>query len=160
MFFWEKDQKCVWGQPARQCALSCEFSGKVVFLNLSCCWWGIHEMWAVAQRLHVKKYGAFTAHQSDWFYQNHLYPFSGGQESYIFKCLPYWEAEWDIKPHKLKKGYCPCTSPFYFLVVLPAIQLCSDHEHDATVWVFSHLQVEAKEGKAPWASDIKGRDGP
>lgn len=115
-FFEKKEQKCAWGQPASQHALSCEFSGKVIFLNLSCCWWGIHEMWAEAQRLHVKQYGAFAAHQSDWFYQNHLYPSSGGQESYICKCLPCWEAEWDIKPHKLKKDYCPCTSPFLFLL--------------------------------------------
>lgn len=59
MPFWccfkEKSKNCAWGQPASQCGLLCEFSGKITFLNLPCYRWGIHEMWEENQRLCIKQ---------------------------------------------------------------------------------------------------------
>lgn len=148
MLFWGKEQKCAWSQPASWCALSGEFSGKVTFLNIPCCWWGICETWAKAQRLHIKQHAAFAAPPSDWFYQSHfLYPSSGGQESYICIRSLCWGADWDIKTHKLKKGYRPCTSP-YFLVVPPATQLCSDHECDGNSLDLLTSAGRAQRGKS------------
>lgn len=151
MLFLGKEQKCAWSQPVNWCVLPCTFSGKVTILNLPCCWWGIHETSAEAQRLHIKQYAAFTAPQSDWFYQSHLQPSSGGQDNYNYIRSPCWEAEWDIKTHNLK-DYCPCTSPLYFLVVPPVIQLCSDHRYDSNNLDLLTCTVRGQRGK--WTMSI------
>lgn len=96
-----------------------------------------------------------TCSPSVWFCQNHLHPSSGGQESYSCVRSPCREAEWDIKTHKPKKGYCPCIS-LNFLVVPPAILLWPWVRWQ--VWIFSHPQLEAEEGSEPWTSHIKGKD--
>lgn len=131
MPFWccfkEKSKKFAWGQPESQCGLLYQFSGKLIFLNLPCYWWGIHEMWEENQRLCIKQ----QQHVSIWLILSKplILFLWWPKEPQLYESYSCCETEQEIRMSILKKGYCPCTSP---------PQVLSGHEHGGKIWIFSH----------------------
>lgn len=125
MPFWccfkEKSKKFAWGQPASQCGLLYQFSGKIIFLNLPYYWWGIHEMWEENQRLCIKQ----QQHVSVWLILSKplILFLWWPKEPQLYESYSCCETEQEIRMSILKKGYCPCTYPPYFMAV-PQFKFC------------------------------------